>query len=363
LVIILMLGLWPLRVPKNTASWLRDRPGLLFQRYGTAIMREDFSTPRSATLEIWLKPTRAFDRHTFLGFGTTEHPHLLLMRQNGSDLEVDIESGGHLFPKMTELEVRGVFEGAKTLVLTLTTDAQKSLIYVDGAVVQTARVPFVMGGRLVVGDSPGQQDSWRGEVYGLAIFARQLAPSEVARHYDTWTQNKGPEIGVEDQPVALYSFDERAGNVVHNKAGRSFDLFLPKDYTVAHQFFLEPFWREFKPSPPYWRDLSKNVIGFIPLGLCLYPLLASFGVRRAMLATVAVGAAISLGMELIQATLPSRESGTTDLLANSAGTWIGVGMYRFLRPTLALTGSRWLRIGRIFGVPTVYGAPTKTKPS
>jgi VanZ family protein len=314
-------------------------------------------------LEIWLKPTRAFDRHTFLGFGTAEHPYQLLMRQNGSDLEVDTESGGHLFPKMTELDVGGIFAGANVLLLTLTTDAEKSLIYVDGAVVQTGRVPFVMGGRLVVGDSPGQQDSWRGEVYGLAIYARQLGPTEVARHYDMWTQNKGAEIGVDDRPVALYSFDERAGNVVHNKAGHSFDLFLPKDYTVAYQFFLEPFWREFKPSPPFWRDVFKNVIGFIPLGLCLYPLMASFGIRRAMLATVAVGAAISLGIELIQATMPWRESGTTDLLANSAGTWIGVRSYQFLGATLTSTGSRWLEIGRIFSLPTLHGTSTKTKAS
>ncbi len=273
------------------------------------------------------------------------------MRQNGTDLEVDTESGSHLFPAMTALHVDRLFEGAKDLLLTLTTDAQKGVIYVNGAAVQTSSVPFLMGGRLVVGDSPGQQDSWRGEVYGLAIYDRQLGPREVTRHYDTWTRNGRPGIAVEDEPAAIYLFDERGGNVVHNQAGRSFDLFLPKDYTVVYQFFLEPFWREFRPSLPYWRDVFQNVIGFVPLGLCLYPLMAVFGVRRAMLATVAAGAAVSLGIELIQSTMPLRESGTTDILANSAGTWIGVRAYRFLRPALALAGSRWLEIGHILDLP------------
>src|SRR5262249_36817768 len=147
-----------------------------------------------------------------------------------------------------------VFTGAPPVLFTMTTDAEKGLVYVNGVLSNAASGPFRFAGQLVVGSSPGQQNSWRGQVYGLAVYPRQLTTVEVARHYTLWKEGSSTELIGKQQPAAIYTFAERGGNLVQNQAGRGFDLWLPGNYTVVNQFSLEPVWREFSSSPTYWGD-------------------------------------------------------------------------------------------------------------
>jgi glycopeptide antibiotics resistance protein len=88
-------------------------------------------------------------------------------------------------------------------------------------------------------------------------------------------------------------------------------------------------------SGSYWRAVFKNIVGFIPLGFFFYAYLVTLrSIRRPALVTVVLGAAVSFTIEALQAFLPTRESGTTDLITNSLGTWIGVLSYRLLTPAV-----------------------------
>jgi len=75
----------------------------------------------------------------------------------------------------------------------------------------------------------------------------------------------------------------------------------------------------------YWKGLLKNIIGFIPLGSCFY---AYFSLvrhcKRPALITIILGATISLTIEVLQGYLPTRDSGTTDLITNTLGTYGGI---------------------------------------
>ncbi len=70
-------------------------------------------------------------------------------------------------------------------------------------------------------------------------------------------------------------------------------------------------------------NLAGNVVVFVPLGAALALALdGQLTGRRLLLATL-VGAGLSLSIELLQITIPSRVTAVDDLLLNTVGTAIG----------------------------------------
>jgi len=72
-----------------------------------------------------------------------------------------------------------------------------------------------------------------------------------------------------------------------------------------------------------------NIAGFVPFGflVCAYFSLAR-RIRTPALVTILLGFTVSFTIESLQAFLPTRDSGTTDLITNTLGTCIGVWLYR-----------------------------------
>jgi glycopeptide antibiotics resistance protein len=326
LSIILSLGLWPFHGPSNEVEWLKGRPGLEFGRFSVVIGSEVIQAPDildlGGSVELWLRPGLIWDSATVLGFSSPGNARQLRVRQSQTNLE--IQAGARLY-------ANEVFRKARPIFLTITSDLKGTSVYLDGALVKT--VPCFglstkqFTGRLVLGDAPRQPDSWRGQLYGLALYQRRLEPSEVLRHYLTWTQ-QGRLITAEgERNVALYLFQERSGNVVHNSARLGLDLQIPDRYTVVDKIFLEPFWQEFSLTQSYMSSAVKNIVGFVPLGLCFYTYLMALRVRRAALVSIVLGTTVSVIIEVLQAYLPTRDSGTTDIFTNTLGTWIGVESY------------------------------------
>ena len=65
-------------------------------------------------------------------------------------------------------------------------------------------------------------------------------------------------------------------------------------------------------------DLALNVVLFVPLGIAL----AAFGVRPVR--ALAIGAGLSLAIELAQSLIPGRFPTLRDVLCNGTGAWLGV---------------------------------------
>lgn len=87
------------------------------------------------------------------------------------------------------------------------------------------------------------------------------------------------------------------------------------------------------PWPRYftWLDLAFNVIGFLPFGFFLAPVLGQrMAPGWAVLLAAAAGSSLSFSMETTQNFLPSRVASNVDLGCNSLGTLLG-----------ALAGARW----------------------
>jgi VanZ family protein len=140
-----------------------------------------------------------------------------------------------------------------------------------------------------------------------------------------------PAISEDEKAVGVYLFDERAaGSVVHNAVHGGIDLNIPKRFSLVHQIFLEPFWKEFRATRDYFSDVLVNIAGFVPLGFVFCAHWTSVRrMRHAALATIALGFAVSLTIEVLQSYLPTRYSDTTDVITNTLGTFLGVKLLGF----------------------------------
>jgi glycopeptide antibiotics resistance protein len=103
---------------------------------------------------------------------------------------------------------------------------------------------------------------------------------------------------------------------------------------------LVPFWKEFRPNREYVNDLVINILGLVPLGTCFAALFAWLVSRKWALSYVVIlGVCVSLTIEVLQAFLPARSSGTTDLITNTTGSALGAWLY--LNAATQSLLSRW----------------------
>jgi VanZ family protein len=332
-----MAGLWPFHAPKNEVSWLSNRSGLVFGDYGSILSSGEFNVTGShngpCSLEIWLQPSATFDSNDIIAFSTPQNPVPFAVAQSGDDLFVLRQ-----FPdaqrqlKGTYIAIDHVFRKGNKLFITITSGPQGTAVYLNGTLVKTSPQFALTGndftGELVIGNSPVQNNTWGGQLWGLGIFDRELTAAQVLQHYDLWTEEQGVELVREAGTRALYLFNEHAGRIVRNQVPSEPSLYIPEDYFVLHQKFLEPFWKEFRPNWTFCENVILNIVAFIPLGFffCAY---FSSGERlsRPVLFTVILGGAVSLAIEILQAYLPTRESGTTDIITNTLGAAAGAMLY------------------------------------
>jgi hypothetical protein len=343
---IFVAGLWPFHAPKNEVRWLNNRDGLLFGDYGSILSSGEFKMLGSwddgpCSLEIWSQPGATFDSDDIVAFSARGNPVQFAVAQSGDDLFVlrDIlDEQNHL--KTTHIAVDHVFRQGKELLVTITSGSQGTAVYVNGTLVKTSsqfrivRKDFT--GQLVIANSPVETNSWGGQLWGVGIYNKQLTSAQVLQHYHAWATNNGHELDGEGA-LALYLFNEHIGRVVHNEVAPGPNLYIPEHYFVLHPQFLTPPWREFKANWTYWGNVILNVSAFIPLGFFFSAYFSSIRqIKRATAAAIVLGFAVSLTIEILQAFLPTRDSGMTDLVTNTSGTALGAGLYAWLANKIVL---------------------------
>lgn len=349
---ILVAGLWPFHAPVNQVTWLRKANGIRFGDHGTILSSGTFTSSISqdeapCSLEIWLQPRLAHDSNTLLAFYTPENTMQFSLHQSDADLALLKRfPNEHLQTKGAAI-VYGdeIFRKRKPLLIAITSGVEGTRIYVDGTLARTApqfRLSTSdFAGQLVLGTSPVVNDTWSGTLRGLAIYQQELTAAQVSRHYETWTIKGRPDLGQDENVLALYLFDEHHGRTVHDRSGAGIDLHIPERYLILNEKLLEPPWKEFYTGWSYWKNVGINIGGFIPLGFffCAY-LTSERLLRRPALVTVILGAAVSVTIEVLQAYLPTRDSGMTDIITNTLGTGLGVVLYRWKAALLNKTLDR-----------------------
>jgi VanZ like protein/concanavalin A-like lectin/glucanase superfamily protein len=355
LVGILSAGLWPFHAPKNQVSWLSNGNGLHFGEYGVILGpgASTFLGPKDeipGSLEIWLQPDHSDIGGTILAFYNPENRIVAFsVHQSIDDLFLQRVFVHQQRPTKSKVYIGHVFRKNKPLFVTLTLSAQGTAVYLNGGLVRTfprfGLSSADLTGQLFAGNHPLVENGWQGQLRGLAIYNRALTETQVLQHYNAWTTNQNAEIKNEG-PIALYLFNEGSGTIVHNQMNLETDLRIPEHFFVLHAPFLETPWDEFQPSWSYWKNVLINIGGFVPLGFFFCAYFASVRrLDRAALATIVLGGVVSLTIEVLQAFLPTRDSGMTDLITNTLGTGIGTALYsstsvRAIFATVGLGGLR-----------------------
>lgn len=337
--VMLAAAFWPFRLnPGNRVTWLGNEHGLRFSGAGIVLSLKklelpDSGTPAGISLEIWLKPSQDKYSTALLAVSSGANPEQFRLRQAGDALlvlEEPFASSRH--SATTAMSVSHAFQAHQQSFIAISAGAQGTAVYVNGVPTKKSSTFRVtdkdFSGQLIVGSSPDAYDTWRGEFLGMALFGRELTQAQVSEHYQAWLHGR-PEVLKNDQPAALYVFDEGTGDIVHNQMTAGSDLVIPQSFRIPFKPFLKSPWREFYFNRAYLRDVLINVSGFVPFGffVCMY-LSWRRASRKAVLATIVLGAVFSLTIEVLQWYIPMRDSGTTDILTNTLGTALGAMLYR-----------------------------------
>jgi VanZ family protein len=346
---ILVAGLWPFHSPKNQVHWLDNENGLRFGDYGTILSSGMFESASSdgpsCSLEIWLEPALPWNGGTVVAFYSPSPRRQFSLQQSHYDLALqrDFEDLHHQ-GQLARMYVDEVFR-KKRLFVTVTSDGLNTAVYIDGRLA-TRSLRFGLSledltGELIIANSPLQNNSWSGQLRGLAIYRSELNAAQVAQHYEDLTRKGKPTVAPNERALALYLLDEHSGTIIHNQARPGIDLYIPEQYLVVDQMLLEPPWKEFHRQWSYLKDVLINIAGFVPLGFFFYAYFSSAPqMRCAAVTTVILGLIVSLTIEVLQAHLPTRDSGVTDVITNTLGACIGVAFYRAAALPLARVAAK-----------------------
>jgi len=334
---ILLAGLLPFRGPRNGVTWLGDQNGVRLTGRSTLWSTADFpmldrGAGNACTMEIWLQPLVQHDSNVILAFSTPQNPVQLILYQYHSLLILETRVPGRWDPASI-LGTDGVLRQGTLTLITISSGPQQTAVYANGSLARIfpgSRIAANCNGRLVLGTSPRADDSWHGQLRGLALYGAELNPEQVQQHYLNWTRTGDPAPSLDEHAVAIYAFNERAGGIIHDAVAGGIDLEIPARYGLVHQIFLRPFWHEFQPGWAYYKDLLINIVGLMPLGFCFYAYWKTVRpLKHPVLLTTLLGFAVSLTIEVSQSFIPTRDSGTTDLITNTLGTFLGVQLYRW----------------------------------
>ncbi|MDJ0720903.1 MAG: VanZ family protein [Desulfobacterales bacterium] len=331
----------------NPVSWHADRAGLTFGHYAMAYCRDAFGIAPDASSV----PPAGLSFELALRAEAIKHDRfqILLMLHGGSDEEqlligqwrsaLVVMHGNDYSGRrgLKRLTADQALPAGVERLITVVSGTDGSRIYIDGRpVARTAQLTLTIPNRrapatLVVGNSVYARHSWNGDLFGLAVYTRAIAPATIAKHYAHWKRTRDFSMAVSAEPDLLYLLDDVPGHKALNRMGDARSLVIPSKVRILRKEILQLPWEGMRWDGAFWKDVALNLLGFIPLGFFLSALRSDFGgaaARRNLLLCAGLCFTLSLGIELAQAFIPSRSSQLLDLLLNTLGGTIGVTLQR-----------------------------------
>jgi VanZ family protein len=329
----------------NNVNWIQYEPGIRFENYGIAYalidknqIKNNIAAEKAFSIEIAFKP-EGFDKNGF---------NLLLSLHDGNDSNQLIVGQWRSYiiamngddysnrKKIKRLEADIFSKPLKKLFLTVTTGEKGTVLYIDGKLIEarsdlTLKIPQGDMLWVTLGNSVSGKNSWKGEVYGLALYPNEHDPETVESHFNAWAGNPALPFNAVGKPSLFFAFDERSGTETRDRVTGTQKLYIPASFPVLDKRFISPLWPDFRPDKNFFMDFIINLLGFIPLGFVLCALFIQTRAvtqKKAIIFSVALCFLLSLGIEIAQAWIPSRSSQELDLILNTLGAFIGALLCR-----------------------------------
>ncbi|MGO9138339.1 MAG: LamG-like jellyroll fold domain-containing protein [Syntrophales bacterium] len=151
-----------------------------------------------------------------------------------------------------EVGLDDVLASSTDQFVTVTSGAGGTSIYLNGRREKTYPNHKLLSGftgtpfRLILGNSATGHSYWTGSLSGLAIYNRTLTSQEVVRNYMDWMNKGNPSASADNGCIALFTFDEREGTIVHNHTGNNNQLMIPEVFTPLQHIVLSPPWDDLR---------------------------------------------------------------------------------------------------------------------
>jgi glycopeptide antibiotics resistance protein len=352
IVLFLFFGLRPKTWPGNNGvSWLPEEKALRFKPPGIAYV-DDFSFSHVETLftEFSFHVTVSPERLSFLGFKpillvhagddskqlSVWHwgPSLIVM--NGDDYDYT--------RKLPRIFGENVLTTSKQSFISVTSGSHGSHLYIDGEEVASSKemrlkLPETSGKRrLVLGNSVRGDQGWEGDLFAFGLYGKAFSQAEIKNHFQTWKKSGKLPQSQFDNLQLLYNFENVKGAQVMEASGKGPPLFIPSKPLVLQKAFLVVPGRDIEMNSLFAIDVFLNLAGFVLLGAVLYHCLIQFDLPFSTYLPWVVLLfcfLLSLSLEILQTSLPTRVSSLLDLILNTLGGWLGAKLYAMLLPLSA----------------------------
>jgi hypothetical protein len=301
------------------------------------------------SVELWVVPAEEPDDRMGQIFsffdGAVIEPLLVAQWKSGLVVRnrVSDRAGQSRYRELGELGL--LFRGQKHFIA-VTSAPAGTAVYLDGREsTHRSNIPVIeageeFGGQLVFGNSSTGTVPWTGDLLGAAVYRRALSAEEIVRHHASVPVAGVASLAGESGLVALYAFEERGGRAARSRAATGPPLRVPLEFRRLRMPVLQLPDRRGRNAGWLGRDGLLNFAGFVPLGFFAVAAARRRGweaVAPVATGAIILGAALSLGIELLQVQLPARVSSATDLACNVLGT--ALGAWLALRGPLAIRGS------------------------
>lgn len=358
LLVVTLATLWAGLDPKdyrfhNEVSWLPDRPGLRFGKYGrvhtepfleaatTSNLNRDGFTFNlainpSATPGAGFRTIAAFhagDDRTQLVIGQWRD---FLIVMNGDDYDSKRRR-----PRVTA-DTSLIDE--RPLLVTIASTTNGTSLYLNGERADAnARLHLTLPstpepGRLVLGDSVNASQPWTGDLTFCELQLGAVSARDAQAQYQRWQSGEPGSTGRPATSLLRHTFTAKDAPLIPSQGSLAEPLIIPPRLHALGARSLAWDLPTGTSDRGLALDVAVNFLGFMPFGFAFALMAKPYrgGALQTLLFATCAGFALSLVIELTQAWLPSRDSSLRDLLLNTAGSPAGACLLliasRYTRP-------------------------------